>query len=106
MALVLLAPLSAPVSGGQPIIARVAVKVIPGSSRTCIAGWQADVLRVRVTAAPEKGKANAAVEATVAEALGVPARCVRIVSGLTGQRKILEIAGLSEPDVRMRLKGR
>jgi len=87
------------------ITARLALKVIPGSSRTCIAGWQADVLRVRVAVAPEKGKANAAVEAVVAEALGVPARCARIVSGATGQRKILEIAGLSETEVRQRLKG-
>jgi len=84
--------------------ARLALKVIPGSSRTCIAGWQADVLRVRVAAAPEKGKANAAVESVVAEALGVPARCARIVSGATSQRKILEIVGLSETEVRERLR--
>ena len=78
------------------------VKVIPGASSSNIAGWLGDTLRVRVTAAPERGKANAAVESIVAEALGLPKSAVRIVSGKTSARKILAIEGLSKSDV-MRL---
>ena len=51
---------------------KLPIKVIPGSSRNCIAGWLGDTLRVRVTASPERGKANAAVESLLSETLGLP----------------------------------
>jgi len=59
---------------------------------------------VRVTAPAERGKANAAVEAVVAEALGVAAQCVRVVTGTTSPRKVVEITGLSEAEVYHRLR--
>ena len=62
------------------------VKVVPGSSRNCAAGWLGDALEVRVTAVAERGKANAAVEATVAEGLGVDGKSVRVVAGRTSPR--------------------
>ena len=79
------------------------VKVVPGSSRNGIAGWLGDTLKVRVTAQPERGKANAAVEAAIAEALGISIKSVRVIQGRTSPRKIVEIAGLSESDVHLRL---
>lgn len=85
-------------------IARLPVKVVPGSSKNCIAGWLGDALRVRVMAPPERGKANAAVEKIIAEALGLPNDAVNIVTGTTSPRKIVEIAGLPEPEIRSRLK--
>jgi len=82
---------------------KLEVKVIPGSSRTGVAGWLGDALKVRVTAPAERGKANAAVEATVAEAIGVSRACVRVVAGKTSPRKVVEITGLSEAEVHDRL---
>ena len=82
---------------------KLAVKVVPGSSREGIAGWLGDSLKVRVTAPPERGRANAAVESLVAEALGVPRGCVSVVSGHASPRKLLEIAELSEAEVHGRL---
>ena len=82
---------------------KLRVKVVPASSRNGIAGWLGDALKVRVTAPAEGGKANAAVEAIVAEALGLPRDAARIVSGRTSPRKVIEIAGLSESDVHQRL---
>lgn len=79
------------------------VKVVPGSSRSRIDGWLGGVLKVRVTAPPEHGKANAAVEALIADALGIPAAHARVVSGTASPRKIVEVTGLSEDDVRARL---
>jgi uncharacterized protein (TIGR00251 family) len=79
------------------------VKVVPASSRNGIAGWLGDALKVRVTAPAEGGEANAALEATVAEALGLSRDAVRVVSGRTSPRKVLEIAGLSESTVYERL---
>ena len=56
-----------------------------------------------MTAAPERGKANAAVEATIAEALGISSACARVVAGTTSPRKIVEVVGLSEATVYHRL---
>ncbi len=79
------------------------IKVVPGSSRDCVAGWLGDTLKVRVSAPAERGEANAAAEKTVAEALGVPVACARIVRGTTSARKLVEISGLSQSEVYDRL---
>jgi len=54
------------------------------------------VLRVRVTAVPDKGKANAAVIALLAMALGVPKSSIALVSGETARLKTVRIDG--DPD--------
>jgi hypothetical protein len=77
--------------------------VVPGSSRDGIAGWLGSTLKVRVRAAAERGKANAAVERVVAAALGLPGANARIVAGNTSPRKIIEISGLSAAEVARRL---
>lgn len=51
------------------------------------------VLRVRVTAVPDKGKANAAVITLLSKALGVPKSAVRLVSGETARLKTIAIDG-------------
>jgi uncharacterized protein (TIGR00251 family) len=82
---------------------KLRIKVVPGSSRTCIAGWLGDALRVRVTAPPEHGKANAAVEALLREALALPAGHVKVAAGHSSPRKVVEIVGLAEAEIRRRL---
>lgn len=46
-----------------------------------------------MTAAPEKGKANAAVVEVLAEALNLPKSALRIVSGETSPLKTVEVDG-------------
>jgi len=82
---------------------KLLIKVVAGSSRNGIAGWLGGRLRVRVTAPAERGKANAAVEDLLREALGLSGGGVTIVSGSSSPRKIVEIVGLSESEVRRRL---
>jgi uncharacterized protein (TIGR00251 family) len=77
--------------------------VVPGASRDSIAGWLGDALKVRVSAPPEKGRANAAVESLIAAALDVPRSDVRIVSGHGTARKIVEIDRMDEAQVNQRL---
>ncbi|MEZ5572152.1 MAG: DUF167 domain-containing protein [Halioglobus sp.] len=79
------------------------IKVVPGASRTEISGWLGDALKVRVSAAPEKGRANAAVEALVAQTLGLPSASARIISGKSAQHKVIEIDGLTKAEILQRL---
>jgi uncharacterized protein len=83
--------------------ARLQVKVVPGASRSRITGRLGDALKVSVTAQPERGEANAAVEELLAAALGILPRAVTVVSGHGSARKIVEINGMSEEDVHERL---
>jgi uncharacterized protein YggU (UPF0235/DUF167 family) len=83
--------------------ATLGVKVVPGSSRDKVSGVLGDCLKIATSAAPEKGKANAAVAAILADALGVNPRDVRLSSGPTNPRKEFFIAGLSVEEIRSRL---
>ena len=81
----------------------IALKVQPGARRTEIVGFQDDVLRVRVTAQPERGKANRAVIELLARTLGVPKRNVTIPLGAASRSKVALIEGLDEAGVRQAL---
>lgn len=84
--------------------ARITVRATPRSGRDSIAVGAGGVLSVHVTAAPDEGKANAAVCRVVADALGVPKTAVTVVRGRAARVKTLEIAGLSEEQVAERLR--
>ncbi|NLF29616.1 MAG: DUF167 domain-containing protein [Planctomycetes bacterium] len=82
----------------------VPVKASPGASRSRIVGALGGRLKVAVSAAPEKGKANAAIAALLAEALGVAARRVRLASGPTNPSKSFLVEDLRADDVREALR--
>lgn len=71
------------------------VKVVPGASRDRVAGRYGDGVKVQTSAAPEKGKANAAVASILAQFLGVKAAQVELVSAPANPRKRFRISGLS-----------
>jgi hypothetical protein len=82
---------------------RLNVKVIPRASRDAVAGFdEAGVLRVRVTAVPVNGGANAAVLRLLAKRLGLPRTSVVLVHGATSRLKVVEIP-LDEASVYARL---
>jgi uncharacterized protein (TIGR00251 family) len=71
-----------------------AAKIVPGSSGpTRICGLLDDMLKVKVSAAPEKGKANQCLIKFLAERLGVKKNAVSIISGTTSPIKHVMIAG-------------
>lgn len=80
-----------------------AVKAVPGASRDRVVGLYGDALKVQVTAAPEGGKANARIEAVLAEALGIAAREVQVVQGHSNPRKVIAVRGLDVSELRRRL---
>jgi uncharacterized protein (TIGR00251 family) len=77
----------------------IRAKVVPGARRNEIAGWLGDRLKVRVTAPPEGGRANRAVCALIAAALGVRARRVEIVAGHGSAEKTVRVAGVTRERV-------
>lgn len=73
---------------------RLRLRVSPGAGRAEIVGRHGDGWKVRVTAAPEHGRANEAVLRLVAEALAVPREALTLVSGHGGRDKIVELTGV------------
>jgi uncharacterized protein len=71
------------------------VKVVPRSSKTAIAGVLGDMLKIKLAAAPEKGKANESLVEFLADTLGVKRNMVIITSGLTSPVKTIQITGVT-----------
>ena len=84
-------------------MALIHVKVVPGSSRDRVAGRYGDGVKVQVSAPPEGGRANRAVEGVIAAALGLKAQQVRVVKGHAAPRKVVEVEGVDQADVLGRL---
>ena len=71
-------------------------KIVPGSSGpTRICGLLGEMLKVKVSAAPEKGKANQCLIKFLAEQLGVKKNAVSIISGTTSPVKHVKVSGMS-----------
>jgi uncharacterized protein (TIGR00251 family) len=81
----------------------VPVKVQARARRNGILGEREGTLRVAVTAAPEKGKANDAVIGVLSQALRLPKSAIAIISGQTSTRKRLLVSGVTMDQVRSAL---
>ena len=73
----------------------IRVKAVPGASRDAIAGLLGDRLKVRISAAPEGGKANKAIEKLIAKSLGIKPARVSVIAGKTNAEKTIRIEGCS-----------
>ena len=76
----------------------LALRVTPNAGANRIEGIDirdngAAVLRIRVTAVPDKGKANKAVIALLAKTLGVPKSAIVLTAGETARLKTVRVAG-------------
>ena len=79
---------------------RLSLKVVPGSSRDQVVGWLGEALNVKVRAPPEKGRANGAVVALLADRLGIDPSSIAVVSGHGSPAKVVEIAGMADEAIR------
>ena len=85
-------------------MARLSIKVIPGSSRDEIVGWLGDALKIKVKAPLEAGKANVAVVTLLATTLNVDRRRISIASGHTHPNTVMAIEGLGDRELQSALK--
>lgn len=80
-----------------------AVKIVPGASRTAVAGLLGDQLKITVAAPPERGKANEALVVFLEEICGVRKGQVRILAGHTQPRKRVRVDGVTAAALEHRL---
>lgn len=83
-------------AGDGHVVVQVRLTPKGGSDRIDGLGELADgrkVMLARVRAAPDKGAANAALEALLAKAVGVPRSAVSLITGHTARLKGLRIDG-------------
>ena len=82
----------------------IKVRVQPKSSRNQVDGFQDGTLRVRVTAAPTEGQANAAVIAILAKTLGVSKSRLEIIRGYSSRDKVVSVDTLTEQEVQRKIE--
>ena len=80
------------------------VKAHAGARQNAIVGEHGGMLRVAVTAAPEKGKANKAIADVLADALHLPKSSIELVAGETSPQKRFLLCGADESQLRIVLE--
>lgn len=83
---------------------RLSVRLSPRGGRDAVDGWALDeagrpYLKVRVSAPPVEGAANAALEALLAKSLNLPRSAVSVARGQTARIKQVEIEGREIADL-------
>jgi uncharacterized protein (TIGR00251 family) len=72
----------------------IEVKVQPRSSQKGVDRVEGGVLRVRLTAPPAEGAANAQLIEVLSDTLGVRKSSINIVKGRSSRNKVVEIEGI------------
>ena len=88
------------ISGNE---AQISLRVYPNASRNEMTGFTDEVLRVKISAPPIKGKANRELVTFLSRLLGVGKGSVNIIKGHTTRNKVVDIDGFSREEVMKRL---
>jgi len=80
-------------------------KIVPGSSRTEVSGTFDGMIKIKVSAPAEKGKANDALLKFLAASLGLKKKQLTIISGHTNQVKQIRLIGISKETMLRKLLG-
>ncbi len=77
----------------------IPVKAQPGARKNAITGQFAGSLKVAVTAAPEKGKANQAIAKLLAQTFGLAKRDVELIAGQSSAEKKFLLVGANVQEI-------
>lgn len=94
---------SAPIAACEGGV-RLSIRVTPRSSRNAVLGVEADAIKIKLTAPPVEGAANAALIDFVADWLGVRKSAVSILSGDKARHKVVRVGGLTVDQVQAKLR--
>jgi len=78
--------------------------VTPGATRSGVVGRHGSAWKLRVTAPPEQGRANAGVVRLLAKALDLREDAISLVSGRASRYKVVELSGLDAEEAARRLE--
>lgn len=82
---------------------RIQLRIAPGARRTGVVGRYGTSWKIRVAAAPERGRANGALVAYLAQQLGIAPAGIKVVSGASGRDKLVELSGIGLEEAERRL---
>jgi uncharacterized protein (TIGR00251 family) len=82
------------------------VRAQPGARRNEVRGIQDGALKVCVTQAPEKGKANKAIIEVLAKWLRMRKSQIELISGETASQKKFLVRGIESKDLAERINGK
>jgi uncharacterized protein (TIGR00251 family) len=86
----------------EPIV-RLTVRAKPRAKRSRVVRVEGLTLDVALAAPPVDGAANEELVETIANALSIAKRAVQLVRGETSRNKLVDVHGLTEEDVVLRL---
>jgi uncharacterized protein (TIGR00251 family) len=79
------------------------VKVTPGMSNNEISGVQNGALKVKINAAPEKGKANKELIGFLSGTLGIRKADIEVIKGVLSRNKSVRVGNIGRPELISRL---
>lgn len=79
------------------------IQAQPKAKKNAVTGIHDGRLKVAVTQAPEKGKANDAILKLLAKSLGVKRSQLELVSGETSSKKTLRVTGIAADSLAQRI---
>ena len=80
------------------------VRAHAGARQNAILGSRGRALRVAVSAAPEKGKANQAIITVLSKAFGIPKSTIELIAGSTSRQKRFLLVGFSQEQAQRKLQ--
>ncbi len=85
---------------------KISVKVQPSAGRNEVTGLTNGVWKIKVSAPPDKGKANQELIEFLSDILGQKKDQITIVKGQTSHNKLIAIEGLTQAEITARLSHR
>ncbi len=75
------------------------VKITPNAKSNSIVGFQEEVLKIKIQAIPDKGKANSELINFLSKELSIPKKHITILSGHTSRLKKLSLEGVTKESI-------
>ena len=75
------------------------VHVVPRSAKSEVSGVQGDALKLKITAPPVEGQANAECIRFLSNVLGIKKKQVKILGGHKSKKKTVAIEGIGRKDI-------
>jgi len=84
-------------------MARITIRAHPRAKRSAVAGRWEGAWKLDLAAPPEAGRANEECLRLLAAIAGVPRSRVHLVSGAAARTKIVEVEGVTQEELQIRL---